>query len=305
MKQTLFFLFITLTIGLCSCRKSGLDLDLKQYDSVQIKNYISANGLNDFKRNDGDTTGIYYKIINPGSGAALNYFDKVYFVFTIRTFDGSYVSSDTISNHYYDFLGHVHGNNLPLGLQIALHDILKYPGASMRLLIPSHLAYGKNGSGSGSSTVANNRIAGNQSLDYYVHVIGNIPAYDDQVIKSYMATNSLTGYTKTSTGLYYKVLTPATSNVNPITTNSTATCTYTGQTLNGNIFDGSHNGDNSIGLDVGSLVPGVTEGLVNYAQAGTKISLLIPSQLAYAEQTTVGPVYSCVRFTFQVISVTP
>jgi FKBP-type peptidyl-prolyl cis-trans isomerase FkpA len=307
MKQTLFFLSLILTIGLFSCRKSGLDLNVKQNDSVQIKNYISTHGLSAMQRDTtgGDTSGMYYQILKPGSGAPVNYFDKVYFVFTIRTFDGSYVSSDTIANHYYDFLGHVHGNNLPLGLQTALHNILKYRDASMRLLIPSHLAYGRNGNGSGSSQVANNRIGGNACLDYYVHVIGDIPAYDDQVIKSYMAVHNLTGYTKTATGLYYKVLTPATSNIDPITENSTATCTYTGQILNGSIFDGTHNGANSVGLDVGTLTPGPKEGLINYAQAGTKLSLLIPSALGYSDATTVGPVYSCLRFTFQVISVTP
>jgi hypothetical protein len=45
-----------------------------------------------------------------------------------------------------------------------VYNLLKHKGASMRLLVPSRLAYGKTGYGSGSVTNVNSRIAGNQSL---------------------------------------------------------------------------------------------------------------------------------------------
>jgi len=41
-----------------------------------------------------------------------------------------------------------------------MRNLLKNKGGKIRLLIPSHLAYGTTGVGSGSSTVTNNRIAG-------------------------------------------------------------------------------------------------------------------------------------------------
>jgi FKBP-type peptidyl-prolyl cis-trans isomerase FkpA len=312
MKQRIFTILLLSAISMVSCRKNTVDLTLKQYDQVQISNYITARGLSSYLKDTvgGDTTGMYYKIVSKGAGPALSYSDKVSFVFSLSTLDGQYTSPDTINNHYDNFVGHISQNNLPFGLQLAIINNLKFRGASAHLLIPSHLAYGTVGSGTGSSQVANSKIGGNESLDYYVHIIGNTATdnqatYDDQVIRSYITANNLTGYTKTKSGLYYSILTQATSS-NPITQNSTVTCTYTGQLFDGILFDYIHNGTNTATLPVGGLVSGVQEAFINYAGAGTKISLLIPSGLAYGETPSQGiPINSCLRFTFQIITVSP
>ncbi|WP_428328749.1 FKBP-type peptidyl-prolyl cis-trans isomerase [Mucilaginibacter sp.] len=315
MKQRLFTLLLISAIGFASCRKDKYEPTIKQFDQTQIENYISANGITGMKKdtsNGGDTTGIYYKIILPGNGGTpVDYPDMISYVYTIRSFDGKYISTDTISNHFEDYLGHIASDNLPVGLELAIKNVLKYKGASMRVLIPSHLAYGINGYGTGSKTNTSTRIAGNQCLDYYVHLIDKFPAYDDQVIKNFLSANSLTGYTAVQSTLlpgntyYYKVLTNGTGS-NAITSSSTITATYTGQLLNGTVFDGSYNGTNSTTLTIADLVPGVIEGLSNFAVAGTKISLIIPSTLAYGDRTQSNiPVNSCLRFTFQVITTTP
>ncbi|MDB5015684.1 MAG: hypothetical protein JWQ84_516 [Mucilaginibacter sp.] len=316
MKQTIFTLLLFCVTGLLSCRKDSIQQQtIKQYDQAQIDSYISANGITGMTRDlvGGDTTGIYYKIIMPGSGAPMAYTDKLSFVYTIRSFDGKYIVTDTIANHFEDYLGHIATDNLPLGLQTALINDLKYQGGSMRVLIPSHLAYGLNGSGSGSSSVANSKIAGNQCLDYYVHVIGGDTkikseaayqaAYDDQVIQNYMAVNGLLAYTKTADGLYYKILTPATA-ADPITALSSITYTATGQLFNGTIFD-NQNATSAVS-DVDSFIQGVQEGLIGNANVGTKISIIIPSALGYgtASQSSV-PANSCLRFTFAITAVTP
>ena len=310
MKQTIFTLLILSVITLASCRKDRVELTAKQNDSVQIHNYITANNITGMLKDTvgGDTSGMYYKILSPGSGTPYDYPSEIYFVYTLRSLDGSYIASDTIANHVYAYVGHVASLGFPLppttgSLQSAIRNELKYPGASMRLLIPSHLAYGINGHTTGSSQVANTHLNGNASLDMYVHAIGDIAKYDDQTIQTYMRDSSLTGYTKTASGLYYKILVPGTG-TDPITINSTVTCTYTGQLLNATIFDAAYNGTLTASLDLASLTPGVAEGL-QYAVAGTKISFLVPSLLGYGSGANVGPAYSCLRFTFQVISVVP
>jgi FKBP-type peptidyl-prolyl cis-trans isomerase FkpA len=314
MKLSIFSLLVIFAISLASCRKDKVQPTIKQYDNTQILNYIAANGLSGFQRDTtgGDTSGIYYKIMNPGTqtiggkpAPQIQYSTQLAMVFTVRTLDGSYIQSDTINNHIYDFVGHITNDKLPAGLQLAVHNVLKYPDASMRVLIPSHLAYGVDGYGSGSSTIANNRIAGNECLDYYIHAVNNFPAYDDMVIVNYMKANSLSGYSKTADGLWYKILIPATTN-DPITENSTITATYTGQIFNGVIFDGANNGTNIFTGAVDSFIPGVTEGLENYAVAGTEISMLIPSSLGYGLSSQSGiPAFSCLRFTWQILTVTP
>ncbi|GAC1304200.1 MAG: hypothetical protein NVSMB24_11320 [Mucilaginibacter sp.] len=316
MRQRIFTLLIISAIGLLSCRKNKVEPDIKQYDELQIQNYISAHGITGMQRDktNGDTTGLYYHIINPGDSVdqgkplpPMDYPDKIAFVFTLRSFDGKYVQADTIANHYDGYLGHVTLSKLPIGLQLAMRNNLRHRGASMRLLIPSHLAYGVNGYGSGSITNVNNRIAGNQCLDYYVHVIGNTSTdnqatYDDQVIRNYMTANTLTGYTKTASGLYYKILTPGTGTV-PITTASTNTAHYTGQLLNGTTFDSQTT--NAFSFNLLDLIPGTVEGLTNLT-VGTKISLVMPSALGYGEVASGSiPPNSCLNFTWTILTVTP
>jgi FKBP-type peptidyl-prolyl cis-trans isomerase len=308
MKQTILtFLFLSV-FGFISCRKDKLQQTIQQLDQQQILNYIASHNLTGFVKDTvgGDTSGIYYKILTPGTGPALKYSDEIPMVYSLQTFDGTYTSGDTINNHYYDYVGHIYSNKLPLGLQTAIISDLKYRGGRMRVLIPSHLAYGVDGTGSGSSQVANNRIKGNECLDYYVNIVNNFPVYDDLVIRNYMRDSSLVGYTKTADGLYYKVLTQATTN-DPITINSTITCTYTGQLLNASIFDGSSNGTNTATLAIADFAtPGNVEGLENYASVGTKISLLIPSSLGYGLLSQTGiPPFSCLRFTWLIDTVTP
>ena len=312
MKQTIFTFLLLSVLSFTSCKKDKVYPNIKQIDQQQILNYISAHNLTGFVRDTvgGDTTGIYYKIIAPGSGPALTYSTQIAMVYTVQTFDGTYTSGDTISNHYYDYLGHVYLAHLPLGLQTAIINDLKNNGGRMRVLIPSHLSYGLAGTGSGSSQVANNRIAGNECLDYYVNLVNNFPVYDDMVIQNYMKDSSLTGYTKVQSQLYpgnyyyYKILTPGTG-TDYITINSTVTTTYTGQLFDANQF-GQYNVAGGTAENIADLVPGVQEGLERFALMNTKISLLLPSTLGYGftPPSTVLP-FSCLRFTFIIDAVTP
>jgi FKBP-type peptidyl-prolyl cis-trans isomerase FkpA len=318
MRQKIFTLLIISAIGLLSCKKTNVEPDIKQYDQAQIMNYISVHGITGMKRDktNGDTTGMYYQIINPGDSVdqgkpipPMDYPDNIAFVFSLRSFDGKYAQVDTIANHYQGYLGHVTLSKLPIGLQLALRYNLRYRGASMRLLIPSHLAYGVSGYGSGSITNTNSRIAGNQCLDYYVHVIGNTSTdnqatYDDLVIRNYMAANTLTGYTKTASGLYYKILTPGTGTV-AITATSTNTGYYTGLLLNGNSFDSTYATTPFSFTLLDFATQGNVEGLGNRT-VGTKISLIMPSALGYgnAGATTIPP-NSCLMFSWEILTVTP
>jgi FKBP-type peptidyl-prolyl cis-trans isomerase FkpA len=178
MKQTIFTLLLFSTLGLFSCRKDKLQPNVQQYDQTEIQNYIAANNITGMLKDTagGDTSGIYYKILIPPTGTTrLTYSTNVYFVFSLRSFDGLYTNVDTILNHFGGYVGHITNNALPYGLEVAILNDLKYGGGSMRILIPSRLAYGLSGYGSGSSTIANTRIAGNQCLDYYVHMITTLP----------------------------------------------------------------------------------------------------------------------------------
>jgi FKBP-type peptidyl-prolyl cis-trans isomerase len=320
MKQKFFTLLLIAAASLTACRKnSDADPDIKQYDEQQIQAYMSANGLTGFSKDTtgGDITGMYYKIINKGVGVPLEYSDQVSLVFTLKSLDGKYVSTDTITNHIFNYLGHLNTNdpstsaNLPKGLMLGIKNLLKYRDGSMRLLIPSSLAYGKAGTGTGSISNTNSRIAGNQSLDYYIHIIDDQQVYDDLVIRNYMTANGLSGYTKTATGLYYKIIKDKTAG-SFIDDNTSFTATYVGSLLNNAEFDAQSKttaasftkGSN---LDILNLVPGMQEGLKTYAGEGTSISLLVPSRLGYGvggTSTGTIPSNAPLRFEFQIVTVT-
>ena len=311
MKQRIFtFLLIALVAGITACRKSGTDPDINEYDEQQIKAYISANNLEGFTRDAegfNDTSGIYYKILEPGRGDRIQYSDKVSLVFSLKSFDGKYSSVDTITNHVSDYVGLLASAGRTKGLQLGIHNLLKYKGGSMRMMIPSHLAYGVSGIGSGSVTNVNTRIAGNQSLDYFVRVIDNQDVYDEAVIKRYLNDHNLTGYAKDPKGYWYKVITPGTGPAGEIKQFSKVYPTYVGSLLNGAEFDAAHKttvvtepfvpGDN--------LTEGVADAFIKHGSTGTSLSLFVPSNLGYGEPAQQGetvsiPPYGILHFEFQI-----
>ncbi|MHB8206809.1 FKBP-type peptidyl-prolyl cis-trans isomerase [Mucilaginibacter sp.] len=315
MKQTIFTLLLLSTIGFMSCRKLGTEPNITQYDQSQILNYIKANGITGMKQDTvgGDTSGIYYKILQPGSGTSLTYSDEVSYVFTLRSFDGLYSSTDTITNQYFGYIGHIASAGLPVGLEIAIMNDLKYSGGSMRVLIPSNLAYGVEGYGTGSTSVAGSHIAGNQCLDYYVHIIDKQPdtvaqyLYDEQVITNYIAAQKLAGY-QNDGGVWFKILTPGTGTADPITDNTTIQAQYNERLLDGTVLGGANptTGVDSTSFDVPTLIPGVTRMLEKHAVKGTVISMIIPSGQAYGTSSPTGtPPNACLRYEFTIVDVSP
>ena len=103
-----------------------MNLILNNIDEQQIQSYIAANGITGMVRDNagGDTTGTYYKIIRPGTGTQVDFPSTISYVYTLRSFDGKYVVTDTVLNHFYGVLGHV----VPNGLMLAIRNDLKNPG---------------------------------------------------------------------------------------------------------------------------------------------------------------------------------
>lgn len=309
MKKIIFSVLTLVVVALVSCRKGDVDPDIKQYDEEQIQNFIKTNGITGMQR---DTSGVYYKILKEGTGDALQYADSINLVFTLHTFDGRYASVDTFANHYGGFLGHIQKSGYPLALQTSIYNLVKKHGGRIRMLIPSHLGYGASGVGQGSSTTNNTRIYGNQCLEYYVNVMNRLPGdnqntYDDLVIKNYLTANALTGFQKTPSGIYYQITRQGVGTT-PVTDNSTVYCTYTFKLLNGYIFNEYNTAGAGAPLEVPELVPGLREAFKSLATIGTKLTIVLPSSLAYgrtALSTNNVPANSCVRFDVQVLNVTP
>jgi FKBP-type peptidyl-prolyl cis-trans isomerase len=172
--------------------------------------------------------------------------------------------------------------------------VLKKSNGTLRMIIPSRLAFGRNGSGS---------IPGNASLDITVRAldISKLIAYEDFTIVKYLESKALTGFTKTTTGLYYKIGQPGTGS--PITADSTIVANYTGKLLNGVIFDRAVAGSEAT-FKLNSLVKGWREGIPLIKQGGS-IRLIIPSTLGYGldGSSPSVPAFSALDFEITVTDV--
>lgn len=149
MKKPLFVFIPLLIFGflLSSCKK---ETNLDERDRGLIEAYVLDNNL------DGEYTssGLYYVIENPGASIHPTIYSKVNVSYTGYTLDnvvfddGEYITFDL--------------NRLILGWQEGIQLIGE--GGSIKLVIPSAIAYGSQGSGSiGSNEV----LVFDISLNYF------------------------------------------------------------------------------------------------------------------------------------------
>lgn len=281
-----FPIFLSLLI-FASCQKQYETIDV--IDDRNVQEYIQQNKLNVQQYLN---TGIYYEVVSAGTGPVVEYSDMVPAIITTRSLDGKYVSVDTfsVSNRYYNYLGYFN----PEAIRLGVKEVLKKSNGTIRMIIPSRLAFGRNGSGN---------IPGNSSLDMTVRIldVAKISEYEDFTINKYLQSNALTGFTKSSTGLYYKIAQPGTGS--PITTDSTIVANYTGKLLSGVVFDKAAAGSEAT-FTLKTLVKGWQEAIPLIKQGGS-IRLIVPSSLAYGLQGSSPsiPAFSVLDFEINVTDV--
>lgn len=132
----LFLLLATLLfIWFTGCIKhdQGCTTVKPQDEEAQILAYASANGITATKH----MSGLYYEIMDWGSGAWPTVNSKVTVSYTGKLLNGNTFDQNT---NYTQML-----NQLIEGWQIGIPLIKK--GGRIKLIIPSSLAYGCNGSG--------------------------------------------------------------------------------------------------------------------------------------------------------------
>lgn len=134
MKRFLLFA-VLLSIWFTGCIKKdqGCTTVKPQDEENQILAYASANGITATRH----TSGLYYQIIDAGSGASPTINSKVTVEYVGKLLNGNIFDQ---SSSYSQML-----HQLIEGWQIGIPLIKK--GGRIKLIIPSSLAYGCNGSG--------------------------------------------------------------------------------------------------------------------------------------------------------------
>ncbi|WP_367864576.1 FKBP-type peptidyl-prolyl cis-trans isomerase [Pedobacter sp. WC2423] len=292
---------IGLTVLFSSCKKT--------YDSIQvvdgkkIEDYIKANNLT--VTPDSLKTGYYYQILNPGTGTALySTSDSVLYNVSVKGLENGTVYWASSLNGNLGTLGGYTNVLAPVDNTVfstigvtALRDVILRlkPGGSARILLPSYLAYGKNGVGT---------IPSNENIDLTVTTAPEKSqvALDDRIINDIIKKNSLT-MIKDPSRVYYSISTPGTG-TDKISLSSTLIVNYTLRFADGSVFASSLDGTYSTTL--ATLIKGWSDIIPGKLTKGGKIRLLIPSDRGYGPlgNAPTLPRNAVLDYDIEIVSVT-
>ena len=135
MKKIIFILslsFLLTSAGSC-IKDTGCQDKTVQSEQAAIIAYAAANGITA----TANGSGFYYEIINPGSGPAPTVYSQVSVRYTGKLLDGTVFDSQTGAPVTFPL------GNAIFGWQLGLPLIQK--GGTIKLIIPSSLAYGCRG----------------------------------------------------------------------------------------------------------------------------------------------------------------
>lgn len=137
-KFTLFLSFvIALTGGIGCIKDTGCQNKSVDSERAAMQSYATTNGITATAH----SSGVYYQITNPGSGAVPNSNSRVFVTYTGKLLNGTQFDAGTTPVTGGGWLL----SGLISGWQIGLPLIQK--GGSIKLIIPSSLAYGCQGAG--------------------------------------------------------------------------------------------------------------------------------------------------------------
>jgi len=154
-KLKLFLAFSVLVAMAPGCKKDGCKSKSPQSEAAQLQAYATANGITPTVH----STGLYYEIIDEGTGAAPTATSKVVITYTGRFLDNQIFSQQTTPNNTAENPAWPL-SDLIEGWRIGLPLIKK--GGHIKLIIPSSQAYGCTGRGA---------IPGNTPLFFDVQLV--------------------------------------------------------------------------------------------------------------------------------------
>lgn len=289
------FLLLGLIVLLNSCKKDYQTVE--SIDDSKIEEYLAKNNVQAVK--DPKGTGYYYQLTTQGTGEVYKNTDSVLYTVTVKSLlNGTvYYSTPTYTNlgTYVGYSSQLLGLNIK-AIQAVLIQLKA--GGTARIILPSNLAFGKNG----FETL---KVPSNEIIDITIKTYAEKQSVlDDNNIKAFLTANNLTSAIKDASGVYY-VQTTAGTGTEPISLSSALTTTYTGRTLDGVAFDSG----TDVVFTLGSTVSGWSV-LKNFKQ-GAVVRIIIPSVLAYGSAgnrdvqtgTLVIPGNACLDFDITITKV--
>jgi len=264
-------------VSLMGCSKKEYQ-SFEELDNANIREYIQKNNLTVHQYKETD---LFYEVLEEGTGKPIDYTENYPIVYTVKSLDGKYNAADTLSasNRYADYFGYFPFGSAAAGtptverlgdFKEVIREVLQHTNGKVRIIVPSRLMYGRNGSTSLG-------VPPNASLDYVVTVHDDFTDYEDAVIQQMITNASLNidDFTKREDGIYYQIIEPGSGDV--ITTDSTITVDYTLKNPEGKVLDSGTDSEFSLASGIISAWSKIIP-LIN---KGGKIRFFTPSDHAY------------------------
>jgi FKBP-type peptidyl-prolyl cis-trans isomerase FkpA len=286
---------IGLTILFSSCQKDYESI--QSVDAKKITDYISKNNLTGLMKEDSLKSGYYYQILTPGTGTTFKNTDSVLYNGVVQSLENStvYLTTDTNGNlgTYVGYTNTLNGASIP-----AIRDVITKlkPGGKARIILPSYLAFGKNG-------LDASNIPSNENIDLYINTAPEKIQWqlDDRRLRAFIAAKGLT-MIKDDSRVYYSISAVGTG-TEAISLTSTVTAKYTLRLIDGTVVQSSTDGTFSAVLN--TLIPAWQKVLPGKLLAGGKIRMLIPSDLAYGTTAQTGiTANACLDYDIEITAVT-
>ena len=279
-------------VVMSSCKKEYESIE--STDQVKIADYLTKNNIN--ATADPEGTGYYYQVLSQGTGSTtFSRTDSVLYAVSMKSLlNGTVYYTTPTNTNIGTRVGYTNsllGLNAP-GIRKAILELK--PGGTARVILPSHLAFGKNG-----NTSLN--IPSNEIIDVVITTYPETTqrSLDDRLIREFIAAKGLTA-TKVGSGVYYTVLTQGAGTA-AIDMNSTIKAKYTGRYLDGTQFDSSTDGTFSFTL---TSLQANWDVLTKFTQ-GAKVRLFIPSSEAYGTAGSTGVLPNAILdFDIEIVEVT-
>ena len=301
--------FTKLSLCLCLLATVLFSACQKEYESIEtiddaaIQAFVKASSVKYTK----DTKGYYYSITNQGTGSAVKNSDSVFYSYKFKTLNGQLLNQTSDFLILGNFLGYtdqftIGGTNY---LFTPIREVLSKlnRGGTANLILPSNLAFGKNGL-SAINVGSNENIL----VELGIYTESKIHDINELEINNFIKANNLTAIKDPSRVRY--IVTQQGTGATAISENSTVVYKYTGRLLNGTVFDSSTDGTFS------STFAGITvqgwKNIVPKFTAGAKFRMFIPSDLAYGQAGSqnlstgvfIIPRNAVLDFDIEIVSVT-
>ncbi|MBS2211000.1 FKBP-type peptidyl-prolyl cis-trans isomerase [Carboxylicivirga mesophila] len=212
-KVVLFMLLLPL---LASCLKDDY-VDYTAIDEEIIVNYLAENNIEAQRH----ASGLYYKIIDKGSGAPIggdiSKDEKVTFSYKGYLTNGK-VFADTEGENVTQYL-----SRLLIGFQIGF-PLINREG-EIQLFIPSGLAYGNSGA---------NGVPANSVVIFDVKIDRDQSEIDEDILAAFLEENNIEAE-RDESGLYYQIIEPGEGS--NATDNSIIDASYKGMFMDGEEFE--------------------------------------------------------------------